>query len=74
MCLELLKDGNHESFRELVALIDSQKEERERAGRDSGRYYDPLLENEAEKLHQLRVYLSAAEDAKRQGQCTIVEA
>jgi hypothetical protein len=69
VCLELLKNGNHESFRELVALIDKQKEDRERAGKDSGHYYDPLLENEDAKLHQLKVYLSAAEDGKRNGQC-----
>jgi tetratricopeptide (TPR) repeat protein len=72
VCLELLKNGNHESFRELVALIDKQKEDRERAGKDSGHYYDPLLENEDAKLHQLKVYLSAAEDGKRNGDLELV--
>ena len=64
----MLKEGHHESFREVVSLIECQKEERERLGRDSGFYYDPLLESEEPKLKQLKVYLSAAEDAKLQGQ------
>lgn len=64
----MLREGYHESFRELVGLVDTQKEDRERAGRNSCFYFDPLLENEEQKLDQLRVYLSAAEEARRQGQ------
>ena len=55
VCVDMLKDGFHESFRELWSLIERQKAEREAAGKESGFYYDPYIEDEEEKLDRFKV-------------------
>lgn len=63
----MLKDGYHQSFSELFNLMEQQKQEREKLGPDSGLSDLPLLEDEPDKLDQLKLYLTTAEAAKRRG-------
>lgn len=63
----MLKEGFHQSFRELFNLMEKQKEETASLGPDSGLSDQPLLEDEPEKLDQLKYHLTTAEAAKRRG-------
>lgn len=63
----MLKEGFHQSFRELFNLMEKQKEEIASLGPDSGLSDQPLLEDEPEKLDQLKYHLTTAEAAKRRG-------
>lgn len=63
----MLKEGFHQSFRELFNLMEKQKEEIASLGPDSGLSDQPLLEDEPEKLNQLKYHLTTAEAAKRRG-------
>ncbi|KAK2563254.1 Tetratricopeptide repeat protein 29, partial [Acropora cervicornis] len=67
LCLDMLKEGFHQSFRELFNLMEKQKEEIASLGPDSGLSDQPLLEDEPEKLDQLKYHLTTAEAAKRRG-------
>ena len=64
----MLKDGFHQSFCELFNLMQQQKKERERLGADSGLTDQPLLEDEPEKLDQLKHHLTSSEAARRRGE------
>ncbi|XP_033098319.1 tetratricopeptide repeat protein 29-like isoform X2 [Anneissia japonica] len=64
LCLEMLKDGFHHSFSELFALIRQQKERLQSANNDVG-FSATLLEDQEEKLNQLKLHLTEAESALR---------
>ena len=68
LCLDMLKEGFHQSFRELFNLMEKQKADIARLGTDSGLSDQPLLENEPAKLDQLKHHLTTAEAAKRRGE------
>lgn len=68
LCLDMLKEGFHQSFRELFNLMEKQKADIGRLGTDSVLSDQPLLENEPAKLDQLKHHLTTAEAAKRRGE------
>ena len=68
LCLDMLKEGFHQSFRELFNVMKKQKADVARLGTDSGLSDQPLLENEPAKLDQLKHHLTTAEAAKRRGE------
>mgnify|MGYP002804017197 CR=1 FL=1 len=72
LCLDMLKDGFHHSFCELFNIIKYEKEEQQRLGPDSGLQDQPLVQDEPEKLEQMKVHLTAAEAAKRRGKMDVV--
>lgn len=67
LCLDMLKEGFHQSFRELFNLMEKQKADIANLGPDSGLSDQPLLEHEPAKLDQLKHHLTTAEAAKRRG-------
>jgi len=64
----MLKEGFHQSFQELFNLMEKQKADIAILGPDSGLNDQPLLEDEPEKLDQLKHHLTTAEAAKRRGE------
>ena len=68
LCLDMLKEGFHQSFRELFNLMEKQKADIASLGPDSGLSDQALLEDEPEKLDQLKHHLTTAEAAKRRGE------
>lgn len=72
LCLDMLQQGYHKSFAELFALVKQQNAEREAAGPESALWNKILLENEHEKLEQLKHLLSEAEIAARKENFTEV--
>ena len=64
----MLKEGFHQSFQELFNLMEKQKADIASLGPDSGLSDQPLLEDEPEKLDQLKHHLTTAEAAKRRGE------
>lgn len=67
LCLDMLKEGFHQSFQELFNLMEKQKQDIQSLGEDSGLSDQPLLEDEPEKLDQLKHHLTTAEAARRRG-------
>ncbi|PVD34558.1 hypothetical protein C0Q70_05834 [Pomacea canaliculata] len=67
LCLEMLREGYHLSFRELFNLVRQQLEEREAAGPESFMWIQTMLVNEHEKLDTIRFFLTQAENAQRAG-------
>ncbi|XP_041356982.1 tetratricopeptide repeat protein 29-like [Gigantopelta aegis] len=65
LCLDMLQEGYHMSFRELFALIQQQEEDRIRAGPDSIMWTQVMLHEEYEKLDMLKTHLTNAEAAER---------
>lgn len=63
----MLRDGYHQSFCELFNLMKQQKEDRQKLGRNSGMFEQPLLEDEPDKLDQLMHHLTTCEAARRRG-------
>lgn len=63
----MLKEGFHQSYRKLFNLMKIEKEMREKLGTESGLQDAPLVQEQPEKLEQLRLNLTAAEAAKRRG-------
>ena len=74
LCLDMLKDGFHQSYCELFNLLKIEREERQKIGPDSGLQDEPLVEDQPEKLEKLRSNLTAAEAANRRGTCTCMQA
>ncbi|XP_028397486.1 tetratricopeptide repeat protein 29-like [Dendronephthya gigantea] len=72
LCLDMLKDGFHHSFCELFNLLKKEKEEQERLGPDSGLQDQPLVQDQPQKLEQMKVHLTEAEAAKRRGKMDAV--
>lgn len=67
LCLDMLKEGFYQSFQELFNLMEKQKQDVESLGADSGLFDQLLLEDQPEKLDQLKHHLTTAEAAKRRG-------
>lgn len=67
----MLKEGFHQSFQELFNLMEKQKQDIQGLGADSGLSDQPLLEDEPEKLDQLKHHLTTAEAARRRGKWLI---
>lgn len=67
----MLKEGFHQSFQELFNLMEKQKQDIQSLGADSGLSDQPLLEDEPEKLDQLKHHLTTAEAARRRGESVI---
>uniref|UniRef100_A0A3B5LPT8 Tetratricopeptide repeat protein 29 n=1 Tax=Xiphophorus couchianus TaxID=32473 RepID=A0A3B5LPT8_9TELE len=72
MCVEMLQDGYHRSFSELFILLRSDLEQRANAPPKSPRLQEPPLEEQREKLETIRLHLSRAEKAERDGSWTAV--
>lgn len=71
LCLDMLKEGFHQSFQELFNLMEKQKHDIESLGADSDLSDQPLLQDQPEKLDQLKHHLTTAEAAKRRGESNI---
>ena len=69
----MLKEGFHQSFQELFNLMEKQKQDTKSLGADSGLSDQPLLEDQPEKLDQLKYHLTTAEAAKRRGELQICD-
>ncbi|KAL8617141.1 hypothetical protein ACOMHN_014311 [Nucella lapillus] len=67
LCLDMLKDGFHLSFKELFNLIQQQLQEREAAGPESLMWTQTMLEDKHKELDNLKNYLTLAEAAQRKG-------
>ncbi|XP_076446157.1 tetratricopeptide repeat protein 29-like [Babylonia areolata] len=67
LCLDMLKDGFHLSFKELFNLIQQQLQEREAAGPESLMWTQTMLQDKHEELETLKHYLTIAETAQRKG-------
>lgn len=67
LCVDMLKEGFHQSFCEMFNLMRQQREEHDLLGPESGLQDEPLLQDEPEKLDQLNHHLTAAEAAQRRG-------
>ncbi|CAL1539763.1 unnamed protein product [Lymnaea stagnalis] len=67
LCLDMLTEGYHLSFCELINLIRQQHERREAAGPESFLWTKPVLPDQPEKLDMMKVYLTRAEAASRIG-------
>ncbi|CAG5125879.1 unnamed protein product [Candidula unifasciata] len=65
LCLDMLTDGFHMSFCELIMLIRQQVEERDAAGPESFLWTRPLIRDQASKLDTLKLLLTKAEQASR---------
>ncbi|XP_071664111.1 tetratricopeptide repeat protein 29 isoform X3 [Patagioenas fasciata] len=67
ICIDMLRQGYHESFSELFALIQKWNALREAAGPGSAIWQQKSLEEQPEKLEQLHHFLTRAEAAGRAG-------
>lgn len=67
LCLDMLTEGYHLSFCELINLIHQQHERREAAGPESFLWTKPVLPDQPEKLDMMKMYLTRAEAASRLG-------
>ena len=64
--IELLRQGYHESFRNLCELLKIEIRDRRRLGKEHPLYQRALLDKQAEKLRFLCLHLMKIEDAERQ--------
>ncbi|KAK6976064.1 tetratricopeptide repeat protein 29 [Biomphalaria glabrata] len=67
LCLDMLTEGFHLSFCELINLIRQQHERREAAGPESFIWTKPVLPDQPDKLEMMKMYLTRAEAASRIG-------
>ncbi|GFN94233.1 tetratricopeptide repeat protein 29 [Plakobranchus ocellatus] len=67
LCLDMLTEGYHLSFCEMVNLIRQQMDRREAAGPESFLWQKPVLKDQTEKLDLMKTYLTQAEAASRKG-------
>ncbi|XP_046369889.1 tetratricopeptide repeat protein 29-like [Haliotis rufescens] len=67
LCLDMLEEGFHMSFRELFALIKQQEDDRQNAGPESIMWSQVMLKDEHEKLDMLKINLTKSEAADRKG-------
>lgn len=67
LCIDMLRQGYHKSFRELDLIFRLQIDERNRLGSEHPVWDRPLLDQEAEKLEYLCRKLNSAEAAERAG-------
>ncbi|UJR09544.1 hypothetical protein I4U23_013781 [Adineta vaga] len=68
LSMDMLRQGYHQSFRELFSILTWQKHDRERLGSEHPLYRQPLLDEESDKLRFLCIYLTKAEEADRRHQ------
>ena len=67
LCVEMLREGFHKSFRELDVIIRLQIEERYRLGSEHPVWDRPLLDQEPRKLDYLCKKLNLAERSELTG-------
>ncbi|XP_060603184.1 tetratricopeptide repeat protein 29-like isoform X2 [Ruditapes philippinarum] len=67
LCVDMLQNGFHLSFCELFALIKRQEDTRVQAGPESLLWSMTLLEDQHDKLDVLKLHLTRAETAQRNG-------
>uniref|UniRef100_A0A8C0B728 Tetratricopeptide repeat protein 29 n=1 Tax=Buteo japonicus TaxID=224669 RepID=A0A8C0B728_9AVES len=67
ICIDMLRQGYHESFSELFTLIQKWNALREAAGPGSAIWQQKSLEEQPDKLDQLYLFLTRAEAAQRAG-------
>ncbi|KFP91966.1 Tetratricopeptide repeat protein 29, partial [Apaloderma vittatum] len=67
ICIDMLRQGYHESFSELFTLIQKWNALREAAGPGSAIWQQKSLEEQPDKLDQLYHFLTRAEGAQRAG-------
>ena len=65
ICVKMLYEGYHKSFRELDSILKLQIDDRNSLGSEHPIWERPLLENEEEKLSYLCSKLNHAEAAER---------
>ncbi|KAI1883654.1 hypothetical protein AGOR_G00233790 [Albula goreensis] len=68
VCVDMLRQGYHRSFSEMLALIHRWNASREAAEHGSAIWQQVPLEEQAQKLDQLQHFLTRAESAQRAGQ------
>ncbi|TRZ20334.1 hypothetical protein HGM15179_006757 [Zosterops borbonicus] len=67
ICIDMLRQGYHKSFSELLTLIQKWNAFREAAGPGSAIWHEKSLEEQPDKLDQLYHFLTGAEAAQRAG-------
>ncbi|RMC13679.1 hypothetical protein DUI87_08757 [Hirundo rustica rustica] len=67
ICIDMLRQGYHKSFSELLTLIQKWNAFREAAGPGSAIWHEKSLEEQPDKLDQLYHFLTRAEAAQRAG-------
>ncbi|XP_030048554.1 tetratricopeptide repeat protein 29 [Microcaecilia unicolor] len=67
ICIEMLQEGFHKSFREFFTLIEKWNALREAGGPGSDIWLEKPLEEQHDKLDQLQHFLTRAEAAQRAG-------
>jgi hypothetical protein len=67
LCIEMLCQGFHKSFREIDLILKLQIDDRHRLGSEHPVWDRPLLDNENTKLEYLGQKLNKAEMAERLG-------
>ncbi|XP_010289924.1 PREDICTED: tetratricopeptide repeat protein 29 [Phaethon lepturus] len=67
ICIDMLRQGYHESFAQLLTLIQKWNASREAAGPGSAIWQLESLEEQPDKLDQLYHFLTRAEAARRAG-------
>ncbi|XP_057242587.1 tetratricopeptide repeat protein 29-like, partial [Malurus melanocephalus] len=65
ICIDMLRQGYHKSFSELLTLIQKWNAFREAAGPGSAIWHEKSLEEQPDKLDQLYHFLTRAEAAQR---------
>lgn len=70
LCVSMLQEGFHRSFKEFLSLLHRWKTDRLAAGPDSKLWQKPSLEEQPDKLKTLKEHLTRAETAQRAGNLT----
>ncbi|XP_024866939.1 tetratricopeptide repeat protein 29 isoform X3 [Kryptolebias marmoratus] len=70
VCVELLQEGNHKAFSELISLLSSDHGRRAAVKPGSARLEAPPLEEQRDKLEAIGLHLGRAELAERTGSWT----
>ncbi|CAF1581125.1 unnamed protein product [Rotaria sp. Silwood1] len=68
LSIDMLRQGNHQSFRELCTVLEWQRKDREKLGNEHPHYRRPLLDGEPDKLRFLCTHFNIIEDAERRKQ------
>ncbi|CAF3788688.1 unnamed protein product [Rotaria sordida] len=68
LSIDMLRQGYHQSFRELCTILEWQKNDREQLGVEHPHYRRSLLDGEPDKLRFLCIYLNKIEEAERRKQ------
>ncbi|CAF4506508.1 unnamed protein product, partial [Rotaria sp. Silwood2] len=68
LSIDMLRQGNHQSFRELCTILEWQKNDREQLGIEHPHHRRPLLDGEPDKLRFICTCFNKIEEAERRRQ------